>query len=144
MSIETMLPDAEKRGISINLDCPAPLMIKADKVEMDIVFNNLVSNAVKYNRDNGKVDINISEDEGKFTIRVKDTGIGLSKEEAAKLFNEFVRIKNKNTKNILGSGLGLSTVKKIAIIYGGDATVDSVPEQGSTFTVTLMNKAENA
>lgn len=137
-SIETMQLDANKRNISINLYCKSPLMFVADKQEIEIVLNNLISNAVKYNRDNGKADINIVKEENKLIIKVSDTGIGMSQEETAKLFQEFVRIKNNKTKNILGSGLGLSTVKKIALLYNGDATVDSIEDQGTSFTVTLL------
>ncbi len=68
-----------------------------------------------------------------------DTGIGLSPEEAAKLFTEFVRIKNEDTIKVIGSGLGLSTVRKLAQLYGGDASVESVKGEGSTFTVTLQD-----
>ena len=71
------------------------------------------------------------------TVTVSDTGIGLSAEEAGKLFNEFTRIKNEQTVKILGSGLGLSTVRKIANMYDGEAKVTSEPGVGSTFTVTL-------
>jgi signal transduction histidine kinase len=70
-------------------------------------------------------------------MAVKDTGIGMSKEETAKLFGEFVRIKNAKTRNILGSGLGLSILRKLATLYGGDVTVASQPDVGTTFTVHL-------
>jgi signal transduction histidine kinase len=100
-----------------------------------------VSNAVKYNKDNGRVDVMLSRDDGTITIEVKDTGIGMTKEEATKLFNDFVRIKNASTSGILGSGLGLSIVKKLALLYEGNAKVDSEPDVGSTFTVTLRDIA---
>ena len=109
----------------------------ADAGEAEIVLNNLVSNAVKYNRDGGKVTITIRRKGDTVRIAVTDTGIGLSPEEAGKLFNEFTRIKNEHTVKILGSGLGLSTVRKIANMYDGEATVKSEPGVGSTFTVTL-------
>ena len=76
-------------------------------------------------------------------ICVTDTGIGLTEEEAAKLFGEFVRIKNDETRNIHGSGLGLSIVKKIADLYDGDVSVSSHPDQGSTFTVRLSVPLKN-
>ena len=69
----------------------------------------------------------------------RDTGIGLTAEEAGKLFNEFTRIKNEQTVKILGSGLGLSTVRKIANMYDGEARVTSEPGVGSTFSVTLRD-----
>jgi len=71
------------------------------------------------------------------TIKVADTGIGMSRQEQQRLFGEFVRIKNAKTRNILGSGLGLSIVRKIALMYRGDASVESEPDVGTTFTVRL-------
>jgi signal transduction histidine kinase len=136
-SIDLLQGEAGERGIVVALDCPEGLTLHADAGEIEIVLNNLVSNAVKYNRDDGRVDVKLRGDGETVTLTVADTGIGLTETEAAKLFNEFTRIKNEHTVNILGSGLGLSTVKKLANLYGGDATVASVPGEGSTFTVTL-------
>ncbi len=81
---------------------------------------------------------------GPVKIQVSDTGIGLTPEESAKLFQEFVRIKNEDTYKILGSGLGLSTVRKLAQLYGGDATVKSEKDKGSIFTVTLKDAGPTA
>jgi len=72
---------------------------------------------------------------------VCDSGFGLTRAEAAKLFNDFVRIKNVKTRGIEGSGLGLATVKRIAGLYHGDASVSSEPDKGSTFTVTLRSES---
>ncbi len=138
-SMETMLPDALKRGIEVHLDAPCPVTINGDRGEIEIIFNNLVSNAVKYNRDSGTVNIAVGKDSGTVTVAVSDTGIGMSEDEAGKLFNDFVRIKNEKTKNILGSGLGLSIVKKLAQLYKGDISVTSVPDKGTTFTVVLKD-----
>ncbi|MBN1291858.1 MAG: response regulator [Candidatus Latescibacteria bacterium] len=134
---ETVLPSAESRNITIDIHSDASVTMDADRGELEIILNNLISNAVKYNRDNGKVDVTISHDEEKITIVVTDTGIGMTDEEAGKLFNDFVRIKNQKTRNILGSGLGLSIVKKLAQLYYGEVSVSSKPDVGSTFTVIL-------
>lgn len=139
LSMETMIPMAMDHQITMNLDCPEPLPIHADRSEIEIVFNNLVSNAVKYNRDGGRVDVVIRPVEDGAVVSVADTGIGMSAEESARLFKEFVRIKNNKTKNVLGSGLGLSIVKKLAMVYGGDVEVQSTPDVGTTFTITLKN-----
>jgi signal transduction histidine kinase len=137
-AIETALQSAQERGVTIELHAPERAPMLADRGELDIVFNNLVSNAVKYNRPNGRVDLTIATDDEQMTITCSDTGIGLSETEAQQLFREFVRIKNTKTKNILGSGLGLSTVKKLATeYYGGDVRVESEPR---TFTVTLRRQ----
>jgi len=138
-AIELFEIDAGDRDITIALDCPAVVSLHGDGGEIEIVLNNLISNAVKYNRDGGRVDVRLRRAGDIVTVTVTDTGIGLAPTEAAKLFNEFTRIKNEDTVNILGSGLGLSTVRKLARLYGGDATVVSAPGEGSTFTVTLCD-----
>jgi len=142
LAIETSLVEAQKRNITMILHVNEPVMIKADRNEMEIILNNLVSNAVKYNKDNGKVDVFLSKEGDKIKLQVKDTGIGMTTEECARLFQDFVRIRNKKTESILGSGLGLSTVKKLAQIYGGDVSVRSAPDEGSTFTVELQDYEE--
>lgn len=136
-SRETMLPDAQARGISIRLESPEQLFITGDRGEIEIILNNLISNAVKYNRDNGAVTVRLSESSDEVTLTVSDTGIGMSEEERERLFGEFVRIKNDKTRNILGSGLGLNIVKRIAALYDGRVSVESTPDVGSTFTVAL-------
>ncbi len=128
-AIETVAAAAAARGIEIRLEAPERAPI--------IIFNNLVSNAVKYNRERGRVSVTIDRADGFWRVRVADTGIGLTREDAGRLFQDFVRIKNDQTRAIPGTGLGLSIVRKLAQLYGGDATVESEPGAGSTFTVTL-------
>ncbi len=143
MAIETLQVEAQKRNITMTLYADNPVVIKADRNEMEIIFNNLISNAVKYNKDSGKVDVFLSKEDGKIVLKVKDTGIGMTQEETSRLFQDFVRIRNKKTENILGSGLGLSTVKKLAQVYRGDVYVKSVPDEGSTFTVEMRDYEES-
>jgi signal transduction histidine kinase len=138
-SIETVSFEAKNRGISIDLDVKKACNINADKSEIEIVINNLLSNSVKYNRDNGQVKVSLDCSDNKTVISVSDTGIGISKEDVSRLFEDFTRIKNEKTIGILGSGLGLSTIKKIAKLYGGDISVESTPDVGSTFTVELRS-----
>jgi signal transduction histidine kinase len=139
--LETETPEAGKRSISLNITADGHVKMMADRGEIEIILNNLVSNAVKYNRDNGRVDVALNRDGEIITIRVADTGIGMTQEEAGRLFNEFVRLKSEKTRHILGSGLGLSIVKKLAVLYEGDVSVESQPDVGSTFTVTLSASA---
>ena len=136
-SMELFAVDAERRDITVTLEDGGDVELLADAGEAEIVLNNLISNAVKYNRDGGSVSVRLSRKGDAVTIAVADTGIGLTPEEAGKLFNEFQRIKNEQTVKILGSGLGLSTVRKIANMYDGEARVTSEPGVGSTFAVTL-------
>lgn len=140
-SMELFVVDAERRGIAMELEGDAEVELLADPGEAEIVLNNLVSNAVKYNRDGGTVKVRLTRKGDAVTIAVTDTGFGLTAEEAGKLFNEFTRIKNEHTVKVLGSGLGLSTVRKIANMYDGEASVQSEPGVGSTFTVVLRDAA---
>jgi signal transduction histidine kinase len=80
-AIETALPAAQERSISLELHAPGPVALQADRGEIEIMLNNLVSNAVKYNRDSGRVDVTVSDGPAGVTMVVKDTGIGMTKEE---------------------------------------------------------------
>jgi signal transduction histidine kinase len=111
--------------------------MRADRGDLEMILNNLVSNAVKYNREGGQVGVAVEGQDGTVRVAVADTGIGMSAQEAAQLFREFSRIKNPQTRNILGSGLGLSIVKKVAALYGGEVQVQSETGVGSTFRVIL-------
>lgn len=133
ISIDTMGPISIQKDVKINLTAPGKVMFVADQEEFEIIFNNLLSNAIKYNIEGGKVDIIIEDNNEKLVIVVKDTGIGMGESEIPRLFDEFVRIKNEQTKNITGSGLGLSIVKKLTRLYKGEIYVESTPGEGSTF-----------
>jgi two-component system, sensor histidine kinase and response regulator len=138
IAIDTMEPMAIQKNVKAYLDCPENLIYKGDPDEMEIILNNLVSNAVKYNRDGGHVDVSLKLEGPELIIQVEDTGIGMAEEDVSKLFHEFVRIKNEKTRSITGSGLGLSIVKKLVEEnYHGTITVKSTPDLGSTFTVKL-------
>ncbi len=134
---DSIEPLAIQRNIKLELFSEDALFFPADKSEMEIILNNLISNAVKYNVENGKVDIKIQKNEKNLEIIIKDTGIGMSQDEVALLFQDFVRIKNQKTKYVTGSGLGLSIAKKMIELYGGKIEVQSEPDKGSVFTVIL-------
>ncbi len=130
-------PLAIQRSIEINIASDEDIMMMADKSEMEIIINNLISNAVKYNKENGKVFVNLSNRNGCIIISIEDTGIGMTQDEKALLFKDFVRIKNEKTKYVTGSGLGLSIAKKMVELYKGKIEVVSEPDKGSVFTVSI-------
>ena len=136
-SVENIRAEAQRRDIQIDLTGPAGLTMEADRTEIEMIFNNLISNAVKYNRDHGRVTVSINGSGDDIKIQVQDTGIGMTQEECQRLFVDFSRIKNEKTRHILGSGLGLSTLKKLVTLYDGEITARSQPEVGSTFVVLL-------
>ncbi|HNX23748.1 MAG TPA: hybrid sensor histidine kinase/response regulator [Spirochaetota bacterium] len=139
ISREIMSPMAIQKNVEVFIDSePEQIFFQADPEKIEIVFNNLISNAIKYNKDNGEVRCVLREYPGFIKITVTDTGIGISEDEIPKLFQEFVRLKNEKTKKISGSGLGLSITRKIAEeIYNGKISVSSIPDEGTTFTIEL-------
>ena len=127
---------AARRGIKLELEAGG-LSVAADPSELEIILNNLFTNAVKYNKDGGLVRATALSAGGKVRVCVEDTGIGMEKKDAARLFSEFVRIKTSVTIHIPGSGLGLAIARKLALQAGGDIEVESAPGKGSRFTLTL-------
>ncbi|MBP6977260.1 MAG: hybrid sensor histidine kinase/response regulator [Bacteroidales bacterium] len=142
MAIHSMEPMAIQKNVRIYYDNGEPCYLNGDSAEIEIILNNLLSNAVKYNKEGGQVYVHVKGTDDRVMIKVEDTGIGMSEEDQEKLFQEFVRIKNVKTKNITGSGLGLSIVKRLADLYAGEVQVTSKPDVGTSFTVTLMKNAE--
>ena len=141
--IETFEPLAAERDITLDLLVHGDIGFLGERGEMEIVFNNLVSNAVKYNHDGGRVTIEIDGRGLELRLAFSDSGIGMTEEETERLFGEFVRIRNDKTKGIEGSGLGLSIVRRLVRLNGGDVTVASVCNEGTTFTVTLARSGVN-
>jgi len=142
-AIVTVQPYAIQMEVTINLEVRSEAIINADPADLEIIFNNLISNAVKYNRIGGRADIIIDTTDDEVVISFSDTGIGISKDDIQNLFTEFVRIKNEKTRNITGSGLGLSIVKKVIQLYFGTITVESKPDVGTVFTVRLPKNSSN-
>ncbi|MBA7555168.1 Sensor histidine kinase RcsC [subsurface metagenome] len=137
LAINSIEPLAIQRNVSIYLHSDENTFYQSDSNEMEIIFNNLISNAVKYNSEGGEVNISIMKQKKGIKIKVEDTGIGMTKEDVSKLFHDFVRIKNSKTKNITGSGLGLSITKDVVELYGGKIDVNSIPDIGTIFKITL-------
>ena len=104
-AIITVQPFAIQMDVTINLDVRSEAIIMADPDDMEIVFNNLISNAVKYNKVGGKAEITIDSSDTEAILIFSDSGIGITKNDTENLFEEFVRIKNEKTRNISGSGL---------------------------------------
>ncbi len=135
--IDSFQPLSIQKDVDVYLNCSEKTPLKADRQEMEIVVNNLVSNAIKYNKQGGRVDINLRKDNGHIQLSVEDTGIGMKKEDIDKLFEDFVRIRSEDTKNISGSGLGLSIVKRLLNLYDATIHVESQPGKGSSFAITF-------
>lgn len=129
---------AKSRGVSIEVRLPTescPVM--ADATAVDVLIDNLVVNAVKYNRPNGSVTVTLSVRGNEIRLAVADTGIGIPEQQREFLFNEFFRVHSEATTDTPGTGLGLAICKRIAAELGGTIEVESTEGIGTTFCVVL-------
>jgi two-component system, OmpR family, phosphate regulon sensor histidine kinase PhoR len=142
--LELFQVEISKKNIQVVFDKDnSAHCINADADEITRLFTNVISNAIKYNSDNGIININLYQADNYLVTEIKDSGIGLKPEEKQKLFTEFFRAKNDKTKNISGTGLGLSIVKRIVDSYSGKINVESDYGEGTTFKVFLPKIISN-
>ena len=109
----------------------------ADEEALVLIFSNLIDNAIKYTPQGGTIMVRLAQNGMYVSFSVKDTGIGMKAEELDKAFDEFYRIKNEDTLDIPGTGLGLSLVKRLVDLHQGQIEAESTPGAGSVFTVKI-------
>ena len=135
---ESLAPQAERKNQQFVISAPESLpLISADRQNMDEVFMNLISNAIKYTPDEGRIEVNAKVTGSYIQVSVADTGYGIPKNDVPKIFDKFFRVKSDKTKTIEGTGLGLPIVKGIVEAHLGSIKVNSHYGQGTTFTVKL-------
>jgi signal transduction histidine kinase len=136
-SVKSAAPVAAKSRVSLHLDEGSGPMVAADPRRLSQVLDNLIGNAVKFSHVGGLVRVRLRYQRGTWRIDVSDTGIGIPQDEAARLFGPFVRGTNARTAGLPGTGLGLAIVKSLVEMHGGRVQVDSVLNEGTTFSVFL-------
>jgi two-component system, OmpR family, phosphate regulon sensor histidine kinase PhoR len=137
---------AREQRVTLTCACERPLPVYADPSNIEKVLNNLISNAINYSPDGGRVEVSARTVGDHVEIRVTDTGVGIPLEEIPKIFEKFYRVKHPKTRSVTGTGLGLSLVKGIVEAYCGRIELESTPNQGTTFRVylPLMERREKA
>ena len=136
---------AEDKQIGLKFDLPPKLpVIQGDRDKLAISLHNLLGNAIKYSSSGGEVTVSVAADNGKFSVAIKDKGIGIEKEELEKVFDRFYRAKDSRVSEIVGTGLGLPIAREIVRRHGGDIEASSELNQGSTFTLYMPYNAEAA
>jgi len=129
---------AQGKRISLELESlPKLAPVFVDRRNMEEVFSNLISNAINYTPEGGKVVVSATMESGYLRASVSDNGIGMASEDLSHIFNRFYRIKNDKTRFIIGTGLGLAIVKSIVEAHNGFIRVESEPDRGSTFHVYI-------
>ncbi len=129
---------ATDREIALSFDLPPKLpVLTGDRDKIALAVHNLVGNALKYTPVGGQVTVKVEEAPGQVLVHVTDNGIGISAEETELIFDKFYRAKDKRIAGITGSGLGLALARQVVRLHGGDITVRSAIDKGSTFTLSL-------
>jgi len=134
-ALELFQAIAEDQQITITADLPDHFRIHGDRQRLQRVVANLLDNGLKYMSAVGRVTIKLVTEGERVTLSIEDTGIGISADESARIFERFYRCDRSRSK--LGNGLGLSLALAFVRAHGGDIIVNSTPGQGSTFTVVL-------
>jgi two-component system, OmpR family, phosphate regulon sensor histidine kinase PhoR len=137
-TVELLKGQGAAKDLVFDADVPGSLPpVVADRTEMEQLFTNLVSNAIKYNVKKGKVAVKAEADGAFLRVAVADTGIGIDKESLPCIFDEFYRVCGAETRYVTGTGLGLAIVKRIVESHFGSIAVDSTVGKGTTVTVAL-------
>lgn len=136
--LELLKPSAEAKKVTFELNLHNGLpLVRGDRGSLKQAFTNLISNGINYNREGGMVIVTVVEDTDDLLVEISDTGIGISKDNLHFIFDEFFRVKSKETRCVRGSGLGLPITKRIIEAHDGSIKVTSEPGKGSTFCILL-------
>lgn len=137
---------SEDKGVALKFELPPKVgVINADRDKLTLALHNLVGNALKYTERGGSVTVQVICDEGGgLIVEVDDTGMGIDEEELDKIFEKFYRSTDDRVKHVSGTGLGLSLAREVVRLHGGDITVRSELNKGSTFTLTLPASVDRA
>ncbi|WP_050697263.1 ATP-binding protein [Anaeromassilibacillus senegalensis] len=141
--LERAMPLTKENQVQLHLDASPDLYVACTPTRLEQLFDNLITNAVKYNVQGGSVLVTAQKQRQTAVIRIRDTGIGIAKEHMPRLFERFYRVDTSRSREIGGTGLGLSIVKHLVALYGGEIGVESVPGKGTAFTVILPLAAKS-
>jgi len=136
-AIEVCKPKADAKGITISQEFGPETGIRANPGLLEHAVLNLVDNAIKYSGEGSRVIVSATVDPDGVSIAVKDHGIGIRTQDLPRVFERFYRTDKARSRELGGTGLGLAIVKHIAILHGGEVTVESSPGEGSMFTMTI-------
>lgn len=129
---------AKEKNIALKFELPPKLpVIKGDRDKLSLAVHNIVGNALKYTPEGGSVCVRVSWEHDEVRIAVEDSGIGIKQEEQGLIFDRFYRAKDKRVSEITGTGLGLTLARDVVRLHGGEISLSSETDKGSTFTIAL-------
>ncbi|MGG6312282.1 sensor histidine kinase [Paenibacillus macerans] len=133
-----MEPIAVKYGVTLHLMEPCTALVKGEESFLFLVFRNLLDNAIRYNRPNGSVTLQVMDEDGGVVVRVSDTGKGIPLSSRELVFERFYRIDTSRARRHGGAGLGLSIVRHLLSFFQGTVELETSSELGSVFKLTLL------
>ncbi len=136
-AVQTCEMQATERGMQIEIACDETISARIDPHLIEQALVNLISNAITYSEQGGRIIVRLESSETEYRLSVRDFGVGIAPEHLPRLFERFYRVDKARSRTHGGTGLGLSIVKHIAQAHGGSAVVDSMRGQGSTFSLLL-------
>lgn len=132
---------AQTKGVTLNVSGSSACVCGVQSILSEVLYN-LVDNSIKYNKDNGKVDVKVQDGSEEVTVSVSDTGIGIGSADRERVFERFYRADKSHSKEIGGTGLGLSIVKHGVLFHKGRVELESEPGVGTTITFILPKKRQ--
>lgn len=135
---EALRLNVEKRDMVLKLERPeAGVVCCGDRARIEQVIVNIITNAIRYTPDGGEIAVRVGGSENHVWVTVKDTGIGIPKEQLPHIFDRFYRVDRARSRALGGSGLGLSIAREIVLKHGGDINIDSEPGKGTKVVIRL-------
>jgi signal transduction histidine kinase len=136
-TLKRISPIAMKKSVEMVFESVRPVAAQIDEMQFTIALNNLVENAIKYNKEHGYVRVSVNADHKYFYIKISDSGIGIPSEYMDKVFERFYRVDKARSRQTGGTGLGLSITKNIILLHKGTIKLYSKENEGTTFTVRV-------
>lgn len=135
--LKRLRPIAEKQNIELVLESFRPVSAEVDEVKLSLALNNLVENAIKYNKPEGWVHVSLNADHKYFFVRVEDSGIGIPEEALEHIYERFFRADKSHSREIGGTGLGLAITRNAVLMHRGAIKAHSKEGEGTVFTVRI-------
>ena len=135
--LKRLRPIARKNNVEVLLVSKREVVAEVDEVKMSLILTNLVENAIKYNKEQGTVEVTLDADHQFFTVQVSDTGIGIPQECLEQIYERFYRVDKSHSREIGGTGLGLAITRSAVLMHRGSIRVESTPGEGTSFIVKI-------
>ena len=139
-AVETCIGSAKKRRVGVFVKDPEPIDAVVNGPLIERAMVNLIDNAIKYSDEGGRVEVTLEQNGANWEVRVADFGCGIEKRHLPRIFERFYRTDHARSRALGGTGLGLAIVKHVALLHGGNVSVESKPGEGSTFSIHLPKK----